>query len=73
MRSSQVLLNVANKKVSKTVPIELTPLFLAVSVALCSGAYFTYRKFAYDDSLRVTANPQQSGLNDILKENEKDN
>ncbi|EDO17795.1 hypothetical protein Kpol_541p37a [Vanderwaltozyma polyspora DSM 70294] len=66
MRPSQLLLNAAKKSSGSGVPVELTPLFFAMGVALCSGVFFTYKKFAYDDSLRITANPEQSGLKEVL-------
>ena len=50
------------------IPVELTPLFIAMGIALASGTYFTYKKFAYDDTLRVTKNPELSGLDRVLKE-----
>lgn len=38
-----------------------------MGVALASGTWFTYKKFAYDGSLRISRkNPQQSGLAEVL-------
>lgn len=54
MIPTRVLLNgIKNTKPKLTYPVELTPLFAAVGVAICSGAFFTYRHFAYDKELRV--------------------
>ncbi|CCK69981.1 Mra1p KNAG_0D02310 [Huiozyma naganishii CBS 8797] len=71
MRPSLLLLNAAKKTSGTKVPVELTPLFLAMSVALASGCYFTYRKLSTDDSLRITSNPEQSALEDVLRQAEK--
>ncbi|CCE64263.1 hypothetical protein TPHA_0H00530 [Tetrapisispora phaffii CBS 4417] len=68
MRPAQLLLEAAKKQSGSKIPVELTPLFVAMGVALCSGTYFTYKKFCYDDSLRVSKNPEQSGLAHILEE-----
>ena len=73
MQPSLRLLN-ATKKTSKLpFPVELTPLFMAVSVALCSGSYFTYKKLTTDHSLRLFSNPEQSALEDVLEQNENNN
>ncbi|CAR30808.1 hypothetical protein ZYGR_0P01100 [Zygosaccharomyces rouxii] len=59
MRPTQLLLNQA-KKSSSVVPLELTPLFIAMGAAVASASYFTYKKFAHDRSLRITKNPELS-------------
>lgn len=72
MRPSQIVLNAAKKKSGFAIPLELTPLFLAVGIAIASGTWFSYKKFFHDDSLRVgRKNPQQSGLEKILAEESK--
>ena len=58
---------IQKKSTGPGIPVELTPLFFAVGVALCSGTYFTYKKFTYDDSLRLKQNPEQSGLKALLE------
>lgn len=65
-----MLMNAAKKSGPRktTFPVELTPLFLAMGVALCSGAFFTYKKFAYDKSLRLKENPELSGLQQVLSD-----
>ncbi|QLG71312.1 hypothetical protein HG535_0B03510 [Zygotorulaspora mrakii] len=68
MRAAQLLLNQAKKGSGLGIPVELTPLFFAMGLALASGTYFTYKKFMYDDSLRVTKNPQLSDLDRVLTE-----
>lgn len=69
MRATQFVLNQAKKKSGISVPVELTPLFIAIGVALASGSWFTYKKLFYDDSLRVgRKNPEQSALQQILEE-----
>jgi hypothetical protein len=61
MRPSQQLFNAAKKSSGFGIPLELTPLFVAMAVACSSAAFFTYKKFAYDGSLRVgRTNPRQS-------------
>ncbi|KAH3680406.1 hypothetical protein WICMUC_000337 [Wickerhamomyces mucosus] len=61
MRPSQYLFNAAKKSSSSfSIPVELTPLFVAMGVAVASASWFTYKKFAHDGSLRLTRNPQQS-------------
>ncbi|CDR42769.1 CYFA0S10e02036g1_1 [Cyberlindnera fabianii] len=72
MRASQTLFNAAvrsccydnvlNKKGGFAIPIELTPLFVAMGVAVSSAVFFSYRKFAYDGTLRLSRNPKQSAL-----------
>lgn len=52
--------------------MELTPLFLAIGVALASGTFFTYKHFAYDN-LRLKENPDHSGLKEILAQNDGNN
>ncbi|AMD22298.1 HGL042Wp [Eremothecium sinecaudum] len=74
MRAAQLLLNAAKKKASTTpgIPLELTPLFIAMGVAVCSGTWFTYRHLAHDKTLRLYKNPDISKLDEVLKqENEK--
>lgn len=41
-----------------------------MGIAVASAGFFSYRKFAYDDSLRLRRNPRQqhSSLDDYLKE-----
>ncbi|CCD23244.1 Mra1p NDAI_0B02090 [Naumovozyma dairenensis CBS 421] len=72
MRPSQYLLNAAKKASGTKVPLELTPLFMAVGVALMSGTWFTYKKLTYDDSLRIIHNPDQSSLEEVLAEADKE-
>ncbi|SCU89330.1 LAFA_0E17326g1_1 [Lachancea sp. 'fantastica'] len=70
MRASKLLLNATQKqKPGIGIPVELTPLFLAMGVALCSATWFTYKKFRFDTSLRVgRTNPDRSGLQQVLDE-----
>ncbi|CDO92963.1 unnamed protein product [Kluyveromyces dobzhanskii CBS 2104] len=69
MRPTQIVLNAAKKKSGFSIPLELTPLFLAMGVALASGTWFSYKKFFHDDSLRVgRKNPEQSGLDQVLNQ-----
>ncbi|QLL34524.1 hypothetical protein HG536_0G03860 [Torulaspora globosa] len=70
MRPAQLLLNQAKKGSGIGIPVELTPLFIAMGLALASGTYFTYKKFRHDDSLRVTKNPEMSNLKKVLAESE---
>lgn len=72
MRPAQLLLNQAKKGSGLGIPVELTPLFFAMGLALASGTYFTYKKFAHDESLRITKNPEQSNLNKILAESSEE-
>ncbi|SCW04383.1 LAFE_0H12310g1_1 [Lachancea fermentati] len=67
MRATQFVLNAAKKKSGLGIPVELTPLFVAMGVALSSGVWFTYKKFAYDESLRITKNPDRSQLQEVLE------
>ncbi|KAH3685648.1 hypothetical protein WICPIJ_003395 [Wickerhamomyces pijperi] len=60
MRASQALFNAAKKQSGFNIPVELTPLFVAMGVACVSATYFTYKKLAYDGSLRLSRNPQQT-------------
>ncbi|CAI4911292.1 AVN_collapsed_G0055470.mRNA.1.CDS.1 [Saccharomyces cerevisiae] len=67
MRPAQLLLNTAKKTSGGyKIPVELTPLFLAVGVALCSGTYFTYKKLRTDETLRLRGNPELSSLDEVL-------
>jgi hypothetical protein len=52
------------------IPLELTPLFVAMGVACASATFFTYKKFAHDKSLRLSRNPAQSddSLKKLLEE-----
>ncbi|KAL6452368.1 hypothetical protein SBY92_001626 [Candida maltosa Xu316] len=69
MIPTRVLLNgVKATKPKFTYPVELTPLFAAVGVAICSGVFFTYRHFAYDKELRLWKNPDLSKLDQVLDE-----
>ena len=43
---------------------------MACSVALISASFFTYRKLTTDDSLRLTKNPDQSSLEEVLAESD---
>ena len=54
------------KKNKAPLPMELTPLFIACGVALCSLTYFSYKKLRYDEGLRIIKNPNQSLLGDVL-------
>lgn len=59
----------ADKKKGLGIPVELTPLFLAMGIAVCSAIYFSSKKFLFDDSLRVgRSNPELSGLEKVLEE-----
>ena len=71
MRPSRVLLNAAKSAPKTKVPVEMYPLFAAVGVACCSGAYFTYRHFAYDKELRLWQNANLSTLDDVLNKEVK--
>lgn len=67
MIPSRVLLNAAKKSSTRPpVPVEMFPLFAAVGVAICSGCYFTYRHFAYDQQLRLWKNADLSTLDEVL-------
>ncbi|RCK66778.1 hypothetical protein Cantr_03053 [Candida viswanathii] len=67
MIPTRILLNSAkNAKPKFTYPVELTPLFAAVGVAIASGIFFTYRHFAYDKELRLWKNANLSKLDDVL-------
>ncbi|SCU98196.1 LADA_0H11254g1_1 [Lachancea dasiensis] len=71
MRATRYLLNAAQKqKPGLGIPVELTPLFLAMGVAMGSACWFSYKKFRFDTSLRVgRTNPDRSGLQKVLEEN----
>lgn len=73
MRVSPTLLHAAKKSATPRVqlPVEMYPLFAAVGVAIGSGAYFTYRHFAYDRELRLWKNADLSNLDLILNEAQK--
>jgi len=77
MHASRLLLNAAKKTGKKGgLPVEMYPLFAAVAVACGSGAFFTYRHFAYDRQLRLWKNPNLSELDNVLNqatEEEKSN
>lgn len=61
MRPSQYLFNAAKKSSGTSIPLELTPLFVAMGVACASACFFTYKKLTTDGSLRVgRTNPKQS-------------
>ncbi|CAI4053398.1 hypothetical protein N7582_005713 [Saccharomyces uvarum] len=67
MRPSQLLLNTAKKSSGGyKIPVELTPLFLAMGVALCSGVFFTFKKLRNDETLRLKGNPELSRLDEVL-------
>lgn len=72
MRPSSYLMNAAGgkKKASKlSIPVELTPLFLAMGIAVASAIFFTGKKFLGDESLRVgRKNPNQSNLHKVLNQ-----
>ncbi|SCV00022.1 LANO_0F04808g1_1 [Lachancea nothofagi CBS 11611] len=70
MRPTRILLSAAQKqKPGLGIPVELTPLFLAMGVAISSACWFTYKKFRFDTSLRVgRTNPDRSGLKEVLEE-----
>ncbi|CAI5756446.1 unnamed protein product [Candida verbasci] len=67
MIPTRILLNVP-KTGAKPLkyPVEMTPLFAAVGVAIASGFFFTYRHFSNDKELRVWKNPNLSNLDDVL-------
>lgn len=52
-------------------PLELTPLFIAMGAAVASASYFTYRKFANDRSLRITKNPELSEVQKAIEAEKK--
>ncbi|CCE90678.1 Mra1p TDEL_0B05490 [Torulaspora delbrueckii] len=72
MRPAQLLLNQAKKGSGLGIPVELTPLFIAMGLALASGTYFTFKKFSSDETLRVTKNPELSNLKKVLAESDKE-
>ncbi|OWB62537.1 hypothetical protein B5S31_g2069 [[Candida] boidinii] len=54
MRASSPLLNAAKKgSITKFIPVELTPLFIACGVACASAIYFTSKKLSTDKTLRL--------------------
>ncbi|ONH66963.1 hypothetical protein BON22_3171 [Cyberlindnera fabianii] len=59
---NNILTSFKQKKGGFAIPIELTPLFVAMGVAVSSAVFFSYRKFAYDGTLRLSRNPKQSAL-----------
>ena len=70
MRPTQRAMNAA-KKSGVRYPVEITPLFLAMGVAVCSASCFSGKKFLYDDSLRVgKKNPDQSHMSKALEQDE---
>ncbi|SCV02567.1 LAME_0H02850g1_1 [Lachancea meyersii CBS 8951] len=73
MRATKFLLNAAQKqKPGLGIPVELTPLFVAMGVALSSACWFTYKKFRFDESLRVgRTNPDRSGLKQVLEQSKE--
>ncbi|CAK9440254.1 uncharacterized protein LODBEIA_P43540 [Lodderomyces beijingensis] len=73
MRASRVLLNSArNAKPKITYPVEMTPLFVVVGVAVASGCFFTWRHLTYDKELRLWKNANLSELDRVLDKAEKD-
>ncbi|KAG0672522.1 hypothetical protein C6P45_001986 [Maudiozyma exigua] len=68
MLPTRVLLNTANKSAGTKIPVELTPLVLAVCVALGSGCFFTYKKLTTDETLRLKNNPENTGLKEVLNQ-----
>ncbi|CDF90196.1 ZYBA0S06-02916g1_1 [Zygosaccharomyces bailii CLIB 213] len=66
MRPAQLLLNQSKKSGGSIIPVELTPLFLSMGIAVASASYFTYKKFAHDKSLRITKNPELSEVDKVL-------
>ncbi|GMM54606.1 Min8 protein [Maudiozyma humilis] len=66
MIPTRALMNAAKQSSGTKIPVELTPLVLAVCVALSSGCFFTYKKLTTDDTLRLTENSNQSALKDAL-------
>ncbi|RLV96083.1 hypothetical protein JA1_000524 [Spathaspora sp. JA1] len=71
MRPTPSLLNAAKKGSGISVPVELTPLFAAVAVAVGSACFFTYRHFAHDKELRLWKNPNLSTLDEVLDKSTK--
>ncbi|EGW33390.1 uncharacterized protein SPAPADRAFT_60753 [Spathaspora passalidarum NRRL Y-27907] len=71
MRPTPALLNAAKKSSGFNLPVELTPLFAAVGVAIASAGFFTYRHFAHDKELRLWKNPDLSTLDEVLDKNTK--
>lgn len=71
MRPTQLLLNQAKKHSSSAIPVELTPLFVAMGVAIASASYFSYKKFAHDKTLRLTHNPELSEVQKAIDSENK--
>ncbi|KAI5960550.1 uncharacterized protein KGF55_004443 [Candida pseudojiufengensis] len=67
MRPSRILLSsIKSTKPKITYPVEMTPLFAAVGVAIVSATFFTYRHFAHDKELRLWKNANLSELDNVL-------
>ncbi|WLF77280.1 hypothetical protein PVL30_000992 [Lodderomyces elongisporus] len=74
MHPSRILLSQArNVKPKITYPVEMTPLFVVVGVAIASGCFFTYRHFTYDKELRLWKNANLSELDQVLDKAEREN
>ncbi|KAI5951915.1 hypothetical protein KGF54_004990 [Candida jiufengensis] len=73
MRPSRVLLSsIKSAKPKINYPVEMTPLFAAVGVAIVSATFFTYRHFSHDKELRLWKNANLSELDNVLNKAEKD-
>ncbi|ODV62902.1 Mra1p ASCRUDRAFT_17966, partial [Ascoidea rubescens DSM 1968] len=65
------LLSSLQKKSGFVYPVELTPLLVAVGVAICSGVYFSTKKLRTDKTLRLgRTDPDLSILNEVLEKEE---
>ena len=75
MRGSRILMQAAKKEGGflSGVPLEMAPLFAAVSVALGSACFFTYRHLTRDKELRLWKNPNLSNLDNVLDEDLRKN
>ena len=71
MRPTQTLFNAA-KKGGIAYPVELTPLFAAMGVAILSGIYFSSKKLREDKTLRLgRTDPDLSILDEVLRKEEE--
>lgn len=68
MRPTQKLFNAA-KKPGLKLPVELTPLFLAMGIAVASAIYFSAKHLTSGDLRVGRKNPDHSNLQKVLDEN----